>query len=185
MKAVETKLLLPGESTCLPGEEYGYTADNEYALSISSSGGEFSFALKPVRLPAPKTKRWTESDEDELRMGKMLAGMLSFRAVSEGRTAAIVIVERRKWNNSVYVEKLHVSKSFRNRGIGRELIRAVETSAVSQGAEKICLETQNTNPAAVNFYLRCGFKITGLDTALYSGHECRGETAVFMTKQLK
>ena len=179
------RLILPGESTFLPGEEYGYTADNEYAVSISSSGGEFSFALRLSALPVPKTRRWTERDEDKLKMGEMLAGMLSCRAVSEGRTAGIVIAERRKWNNSVFVEKLHVSKSFRNRGVGRELIRAVETSAVLQGAEKISLETQNTNPAAVNFYMKCGFEITGLDTALYSGDECMGETAVFMTKQLK
>lgn len=185
MKTVETKLILPGESTFLPEEEYGYTADNEYAVSISSSGGEFSFALRLSALPVPKTRRWTERDEDKLRMGEMLAGMLSFRAVSEGRTAGIVIAERTKWNNSVYLEKLHVSKSFRNLGVGRGLIRAVETSAVSQGAEKLCLETQNTNSSAVNFYMKCGFEITGLDTALYSGDECKGETAVFMTKQLK
>lgn len=185
LKAVETEHILPGESTCLPDEEYGYTAEYEYEVRFSSSDGEFSFVLSPARLAVPKIKKWAESDADKKRMGGMLSGMLSFRAMSEGRIAGVVIAERRIWNNSVYVEKLHVSNLSRNRGIGRELMRAVENAAIMQGAEKITLETQNTNPAAVSFYLKCGFRITGLDTALYSGDECRGETAVFMTKQLK
>jgi len=57
----------------------------------------------------------------------------------------------------VNVHDLSVLKEFRGKGIGTQLLAAVETYAASQGCGKVTLEVRDVNPLAEWLYRRLGY----------------------------
>ena len=56
------------------------------------------------------------------------------------------------------IDSIAVDKSFRNLGIGTQLINKVFEFAKNKGIKKVILEVINTNPKAKALYERIGFK---------------------------
>jgi ribosomal protein S18 acetylase RimI-like enzyme len=56
------------------------------------------------------------------------------------------------------IDSIAVDKSFRNLGIGTQLINKVFEFAKNKGFKKVILEVINTNPKAKGLYERIGFK---------------------------
>lgn len=50
-----------------------------------------------------------------------------------------------------------VTQSYRRKGVGRQLINAVESYARSQGAEEVILDVMHFNQSAVGFYKSIGY----------------------------
>ncbi|WP_228372450.1 GNAT family N-acetyltransferase [Chryseobacterium daeguense] len=84
----------------------------------------------------------------------------------------------REWNNSLFIENILVNENFRGQNIGKLLIKNVNRKARKLQCRIVELETQNTNYPAIQFYLKAGFKITGINTKLYNDST---ETALFMS----
>ena len=61
-----------------------------------------------------------------------------------------------------------VAEDFRKQGIGTLLMNHAILIARQKGARMLVLETQTNNATAIDFYLRFGFDLIGLDTAAYS-----------------
>ncbi|WP_425410412.1 ribosomal protein S18-alanine N-acetyltransferase [Hyphococcus sp.] len=60
-----------------------------------------------------------------------------------------------------------VAPASRKAGLGRALLRAVITTARSGGAEKIYLEVDKKNEAALALYERAGFRAIGVRKSYY------------------
>jgi len=92
------------------------------------------------------------------------------------------------WNNRARIAHLYVSGSHRGHGIGRFLITAIDLRARAEpGMRCLWLETQNLNYPAVQFYLRCGFRLCGLDETLYEPDArgiLPGEVALYFARDL-
>jgi aminoglycoside 6'-N-acetyltransferase I len=56
-----------------------------------------------------------------------------------------------------HVEAWYVEPHLRGRGIGRALMAAAETWAVSRGFTELASDTELSNEASVRAHLRCGF----------------------------
>ena len=56
------------------------------------------------------------------------------------------------------IDSVAVDKSFRNQGIGTQLINKVFEFAKNEGFKEVVLEVNNTNPKAKELYERIGFK---------------------------
>ncbi len=76
-----------------------------------------------------------------------------------------------KWNNRMRVWEFLVSERFRKRGIGTLLMNRAVTVAREKGARMLVLETQTNNTTAIDFYLKFGFDLIGLDTTAYSNDD--------------
>lgn len=63
-----------------------------------------------------------------------------------------------KQQNWIYIEEMTVLKSYRGKGIGKELLSVVENYAKQTKAESIRLEVWENNEAAIDFYESNGFK---------------------------
>jgi len=91
-------------------------------------------------------------------------------------------------NDRARIEHIYVSGRFRGRGVGRSLIDALaERARRERAARCLWLETQNVNYPAVQFYLRMGFRLCGLDETLYrpgDPHLMPDETALYFARDL-
>ena len=63
----------------------------------------------------------------------------------------------REDTNRLYVSIIHVSNACRSRGIGKQLLSALETEAKKIGYSAIFLHTEAFNTGAIHFYEREGF----------------------------
>ncbi|MEU7851761.1 GNAT family N-acetyltransferase [Micromonospora parva] len=56
------------------------------------------------------------------------------------------------------VKRMYVRPAYRGRGIGRQLLAALEECAFRQGHSVVCLETGTYLPAAIALYTSCGYQ---------------------------
>ena len=78
-------------------------------------------------------------------------------AIASNRVVAAVVAGYdgvRGW-----VHHLAVQPSYRRRGIGRELMHAVENGLVKIGCPKLNLQVRSTNNSVVSFYRALGYSI--------------------------
>lgn len=78
------------------------------------------------------------------------------------------------------VDNIAVSESCRRRGVGKKLLKKLETEAKERGARVILLEVRVSNAPAMTMYLKEGFKGIYVRPRYYPD----GEDAVVMQKEL-
>ena len=66
------------------------------------------------------------------------------------------------------ITNIVVRKDFRKKGIGNELLTELIKLAKENGKEKITLEVNNTNLAAIKLYEKNGFKNVGFRKKYYN-----------------
>ena len=59
------------------------------------------------------------------------------------------------------VNRLYVHSRFARRGVGRELLRRIESVAATDGARHVWLTAWESNASALAFYARCGYGEVG------------------------
>ena len=86
---------------------------------------------------------------------------LSAAAWAEGRPVGYAVVS---WKRSgPHLHHLMVASSWRNRGLGSQLIADIERRANAAGASTLSLKVGRSNLAALRFYQRLGYRITSED----------------------
>ena len=78
------------------------------------------------------------------------------------------------------VDNIAVAESCRRRGVGKKLLKKLETEAKERGARVILLEVRVSNAPAMTMYLKEGFKGIYVRPRYYPD----GEDAVVMHKEL-
>lgn len=59
----------------------------------------------------------------------------------------------------VYVNEIHVAEPYRGRGIGKQLLSAVESMAKERGYGAIYIHAEGNNEGAINLYRSQGYEI--------------------------
>lgn len=78
---------------------------------------------------------------------------------------------------------MYVDAAARGQGVGRKLLDAIIRDSGDFQPQHLWLETQTNNVPAVRAYERMGFRIVGLDQALYADR-AGADTALYMSRQL-
>lgn len=86
---------------------------------------------------------------------------------------------KKYWNKYAFIEDIAVSKEFRCKGIGKQLIYKAIEWAREKDLCGLMLETQDVNLIACRFYSKIGFQIGAVDTMLYANFGSANEKAVF------
>ncbi len=79
----------------------------------------------------------------------------------------------------MHLENLKVDRSCRRQGIGKLLVDRALAVSQENGYLGLYLQAQDNNLAACRFYLKCGFRIGGLDTELYKGTRQEGKSDIY------
>jgi ribosomal-protein-alanine N-acetyltransferase len=75
-----------------------------------------------------------------------------------GKVRGFLIVEYHQENLTCNIETVDVDPSFKNRGIGLKLLKAVETEMRQKGVFWSQLEVSEGNQAALKLYTKAGYK---------------------------
>lgn len=92
---------------------------------------------------------------------KQVAGSFVMLAVLDGKPVGAAVCFRGfstfAGRPLINVHDLSVLKEFRGKGIGTQLLAAVEEYAIAQGCGKVTLEVREANPLAERLYRRLGY----------------------------
>lgn len=168
----------PEDLAVLDGLDLAFTIDQIYRVGRDEHG--FTLVEQRVEPPIRRAYESMASQEEELRD-------LPFTVVAEwdGAPAGFAAAAYEAWNRRAAIRHIHVAAEHRGRGVGRALMREIETFARSVGARCVWLDTQNTNVPAIRFYRRMGFRLCGLDDSFYDpGETAPGEVALFFAREL-
>ncbi len=155
-----------------------YTSPCYYDVSISQNrqGWVISLSLKAFEKTLTKEYRG-RLYEDHVEEPRVFAACLDDEAVGW------IEIGYDKWNNRMRVWEFLVAEKSRKRGIGTMLMNWAILVAREKGARMLVLETQTNNAVAIDFYLKFGFELIGLDSNAYSNddigkHEIRLEMGI-------
>lgn len=141
--------------------------------------GQWSYTEALDERPSEKTYPVDETDYRAYIGSPDRAVYLAY----EGKACVGQIVLRRDWNRYAFIEDIAVARAARGQGVGTALMRAAEAWARKRGLAGLALETQDTNVWACRFYVRQGFALGGVNTALYRALGS-SETALFWYRRL-
>lgn len=104
----------------------------------------------------------------------------AFALYAGEQVAGYVEVDRENWHKRLRVTELLILEPFRGKGFGRLLMDKAKAIAEAEGLREIVLETQSCNTRAIDFYIRQGFFVNGIDLSHYTNtdvekHEVRIE----------
>jgi ribosomal protein S18 acetylase RimI-like enzyme len=159
----------------------GYTSTQAWVPVQQPDQQDTIFAFRLETLATPKQKTWHTSETELEELNEVIAQGYSFAAYENGRLTGFIIGEHRDWNNTLYVSQITVAASERRKGTGAQLMDTLIAQARQLKVRLVELETQNTNVAAVSFYKKQGFRISGIHLKLYDPVWCPGEVAFYMT----
>lgn len=101
-------------------------------------------------------------------------------ATEQGRPIGFAIVEF-STDRDAHLTAISVAESERGRGIGKTILAAVERLVRERGARTLVLVTADSNVAALELFLGCGFRRAKALPEYYA----RGQNAVYMKKDLQ
>jgi ribosomal protein S18 acetylase RimI-like enzyme len=170
--------LWPQDERVLSALDTGFVTDRIYRLV--SEG--FSVRLVEEVVTPPLRKRY---EFDPANLEERQNWDFTAIAEEEGQLAGFAAAQYVAWNRRVVLWHLYVMPSYRRRGVGRQLLDALDAFAQSVNARCLWLETQNINYPAIQFYRRSGFTLCGFDNTLYDPETLtQEEVAVFFAREV-
>jgi len=105
-------------------------------------------------------------------------GRLFSGEIRDATGALVAAISGHTWGGSCEVKRLWVQESNRNRGLGKDLMRAAEAHALRLGCTQVCLATHSFQAPA--FYERLGYRRVGA----FDGNP-RSHAKIFYMKRLE
>jgi ribosomal protein S18 acetylase RimI-like enzyme len=119
---------------------------------------------------------FSEYDGDGGRAASKVVAMVSAAGthtlVAERSSRPVGFVTLGVDGSGAHIAAIAVVRSARGRGVGARLLRAAETLARKLGAGTVVLETGEANLAALDMFIRAGYRIDGRIPRYYrSGYD--------------
>ena len=143
---------------------------------IDVERGPMSFALRERPLEEPYDK---DGQPLSARFDSLKEAHEVFLAERDGEVLGVAGLYLSEWNFRPSLGNLQVAPEHRRTGVGRALVTDVIAAARALQARGLWLEVTNVNVAAVALYRSLGFRLCGLDEAMYMRWGLDGETALF------
>jgi GNAT superfamily N-acetyltransferase len=169
----------PDDLALVDGLDTSYTTDRIYRVIRDES--RFTLVEEQVDPPLRKEHGPVTGHEDGLTT-------MEYAAVAEldGVVAGFAAATVEAWNRRVLVRHLYVADGYRRSGVGTALVHDLDAFARSAGARCLWLDTPNVNYPAIQFYLRVGFHLCGLDESFYDpAGSARGEIGLFFVREIE
>jgi len=159
---------------------YGENGDSEQGPSAIS----FKLVETPVDPPIYKNFFADNNVTVEDVKARLSEAEGGYVAVADGQIAAVVLLHVEEWRSVVRIDELLVGHQYRRYGVGSLLLNCASDWARERGCWAIVIEAQNNNFPALQFYLRNGLEIWGINRNFYPPGPTSHEIAILMGKQI-
>lgn len=126
------------------------------------------FSIKLVKKPFEK------------EMTKGFSGMLyenyfedakAYALRDENQVYGYLETDNEIWNNRMRISQILILDDYRRKGYGSLLLNKAKDIAKENNFREIILETQTCNYNAINFYIKNGFTVNGIDLSDYTNDD--------------
>jgi ribosomal protein S18 acetylase RimI-like enzyme len=164
---------------------------NEWVLHFERRGGQIeqTVELRWRHVKPAGSRRAFEMDVEELTRELQRSERLVVAQAGSGIAGYLMLGAN--WNGTAELADLIVGLVHRRRGLGRRFVQEAETYARERGLRALQWEAQTDNRDAIEFAVSQGFRIAGVNDALYDnrGYERQDAPdfrglAVFLTREL-
>ena len=139
----------------------------------SYSGGHWDYTVERYETAEEMCFPDEDYDYDEMKKDSVFLG-----AYDGGKCVGLAVM-RHAFFKYMYLYDLKVDREHRGLGAARMLIEEAKTLASACGYRGIYTIGQDNNLGACLFYLKCGFRIGGLDTEVYRGTRQEGKADIY------
>jgi len=80
-------------------------------------------------------------------------------------------VARETWHKRLRVTNILIQPEYRGQGYGSTLMHLAKKIGQEEGMRELILETQSCNIKAIDFYLKHGFTVVGIDLSAYTNQD--------------
>lgn len=109
-----------------------------------------------------KKTTWQTFPEEHYQLAPIDQAGFALGAFNQNECVGLAIFEWR-WNHDLYLADLKVATTWRQHGIGRQLLRAGARLGQERGVQGLTTIAQDDNLNANRFYLALGFEIGGFN----------------------
>lgn len=164
----------------------GFETNKTYVVEKQETAEGLTISIKIQNLETPFKKQWSSNMESHKLFNEVIKEGLSLGAYVGEQLVGILIVTEIKWNNSLWIENIIISEEHRGNGVGKVLMENLMSLAKQKKIRIVGLETQSTNYPAIQFYIKNGFEIDGIDFSLYPAREeGKNDTAIIMKRRVQ
>ncbi|MHA2244343.1 MAG: GNAT family N-acetyltransferase [Candidatus Hodarchaeales archaeon] len=162
---------------------FTYQSDYYYDVQITqkdnNEGWIFDWSIKPFLTTFMKK-------EEEKLFESYKENVEYYVVLNANEEIGYLVVGRQEWNNVARIWDISIDAQFQRQAIGTELMQLAETRAKKWKCRALILECQSSNYTAIQFYLKCGFSLTGFDLISYSNQDVqRHDIRLEMSKLLE
>jgi ribosomal protein S18 acetylase RimI-like enzyme len=145
---------------------YTYTTSSHFEVYLKQDVDSWNLGLELKALG-----HTIEKTSKSKLFEKHIENPRAYKCMLGQSSVALLQISLETWNNRLRIWDLLVEKEWRQMGAGRFLMDFTKKEAKALGARAIVLETQSCNVPAINFYLKQGFQLIGLDLTHYSNDD--------------
>jgi GNAT superfamily N-acetyltransferase len=196
---IEVRAVLVNDAPAIYNLDYNFETDRIYTLHVQEkllrlhdenenseqAQSTLSFKLVETPIDPPVYKNFfadnVTMEDIEARLSEAEGGYI---ALADGQITAVILLHVEDWHSVVRIDELIVGRQYRRYGVGSLLLNCASDWAREHGCWAIVLETQNNNFPAIQFYLRNGLEIWGINRHFYPPGPTSHEIAILMGKQL-
>jgi len=80
-------------------------------------------------------------------------------------------VAREGWHKRLRITNILIQPEYRDLGYGSTLMHLAKKIGQEEGMRELILETQSCNIKAIDFYLKHGFTVVGIDLSAYTNQD--------------
>ncbi|RCK73517.1 MAG: hypothetical protein ANABAC_3126 [Anaerolineae bacterium] len=135
--------------------------------------------LRRVRLPRPTRVDYPRNRQQLLEAWSRCDGLLV--AEAQEQIVAYIALSVQKLTHTLWVNDLVVSRDLRRQGIGQALILAAEEWGLAKETQRMILEMQSRNDAAIQMARKLGFDFCGFQEAYYPN----GDVGLFFARSIR
>ncbi len=148
---------------------FTYQSDFYYDIQVNkkpnNEGWIFEWFKKPFSKP------FTKKEEGKLFAPYKENGEFYVVQNDEEIEIGYLVLCKQEWNNVLRIWDIDLSEGYRRQGIGKKMIALAEARAREFKCRALVLECQSSNYPAIQFYICCGFSLTGFDLISYSNQD--------------
>jgi ribosomal protein S18 acetylase RimI-like enzyme len=160
--SINVRPAVEADFSALCGFDLAYPASRYLLIERSGAPPGHTFTLRWRQRDAPDAIAYAHYSPEWFAAARLKADLFLV-AEADGATVGLLIAVVPSWTSGAEITDLAVDRGVRRLGAGTALVEAAATWARERGHRALWVEPHADNAEAIEFYLRLGFEISGLN----------------------